>query len=216
MNSYRLGFWSAATVAAIGFVYIVVLIVGFSRVGFDKPIADPILAIMEVLTLLSSIAILLTIAAVYHNAVAERKIFGLISLIFTAIFTGITSTVHFLELTASRQLGVAEIAWPSRNYAAELLAWDWFLGLALMFSAFVFSSNEADRTIRRTLLFSGVLTFIGIAGPITGNMQFQRIGIIGYAIVLPIAFLFLAKMFRLQIAKQKTNITKQKTTGNNT
>ena len=215
VNSYKLGFWAASTVVVIGLAYIAVLIVGFANVGFDKPIQDPILAIMEVLTLFSASAILITIAAVYHHAPPDRKIFGLIALIFTTIFTGITSIVHFLELTASRQLGVAEIAWPSNNYAAELLAWDWFLGLALIFSALVFSSTRTDKIIRHTLLISGILTFIGIVGPITGDMQLQRIGIIGYAIALPIAFFFLARIFRLQIVKLKTNVTNQKSTGEN-
>ena len=215
MNSYKLGFWAATTVVVIGLAYIIVLMVGFSQAGFDKPIEDPILAVMEVLTLFSATAILIAIAAVYHQARPDRKIFGLIALIFTTIFTGITSTVHFLELTASRQLGVEEIAWPSSNYAAELLAWDWFLGLALIFSAFVFSSKKTEKIIRRTLLISGMLALIGIAGPITGNIQLQRIGIIGYAIVLPIAFFFLARMFRLQIVKLKANLANQKSTAQN-
>jgi hypothetical protein len=216
VNSYKLGFWAAATVVVIGLIYIVVLIIGFYQVGFDKPIADPILAVMEVLTVFSALAILIAIASVYHYALPERKIFGLIALIFAAIFTGITSTVHLLELTASRQLGVAEIAWPSSSYAAELIAWDWFLGLALILSALVFPSRGTDKIIHRTLLISGVLTFVGIVGPITGEMQLQRIGIFGYAIVLPIAFFFLSRMFRCQILKFKTSVVNQKSFDKNT
>lgn len=215
VNSYKLGFWAAATVVVIGLVYVAVLIVGFTQVGFDKPIVDPILAVMEVLTLFSALAILITIAAVYHNAPPDRKIFGLIALSFTIIFTGITSTVHFLELTASRQMGVAEIAWPSSSYAAELLAWDWFLGLALIFLALSFSSDKNHKFIRHSFIISGTLTLIGILGPLTGEMPLQRIGIVGYAIVLPIAFFFLAKMFRGIILKQNTSITKQESTNEN-
>lgn len=215
VTSYKLGFWATVAIVVIGVAYIAVLIAGFAQAGFDKPITDPILAVMEVLTLFSALAILIAVAVIYHQAPHERKIFGLIALIFTTIFTGITSTVHFIELTASRQLGVAEIVWPSSSYAAELLAWDWFLGLALIFSALVFSSTGTDKNIRRTLLISGMLALIGIAGPITGNMQFQRIGIIGYAIVLPIAFFLVARMFRFQIKKLSTNVTNQKSTGEN-
>jgi hypothetical protein len=185
-------------VAVIGLAYLAALIVGFVQVGFDAPIGDPVLAVMEALTLLSAMAILITMAAVHQHAADDRRIFAAIALTLTAIFAGITSTVHFIELTASRQVGVAEIAWPSARYAAELLAWDWFLGAALIFAALVFDQGGAERTLRRALLLSGVLSFAGIAGPLVGHMGVQRIGILGYAVVLPIAFFLLARFFWAQ------------------
>jgi hypothetical protein len=112
------------------------------------------------------------------------------------IFAGITSTVHFVELTASRQLGDTEIAWPSASYAAELLAWDWFLGLTLLFAAPVFAGAGAERHLRRAFWFSGLLALAGTLGPLIGDMRLQRIGILGYAVVLPVAFFLLARYFR--------------------
>ena len=137
-------------------------------------------------------------SVVHHHAAPERQISGVLALALSVIFAGITSTVHFVELTASRQLGVAGIVWPSAAYAAELLAWDWFLGLALIFAARVFAGGGAERHLRRAFLLSGVLALAGTVGPLVGDMRLQRIGIVGYAGVLPVAFFLLARYFRIR------------------
>jgi hypothetical protein len=79
-----------------------------------------------------------------------------------------------------------------------LLAWDWFLGIALVFAALVFSEPGAERLVGRGLLISGVLALAGTVGPVVGDMRLQRIGILGYAVVLPVAFFILARFFRAQ------------------
>lgn len=198
MSAYRLGTWAAGSVVAIGLTYIAALITGFVQVGFDEPIGDPVLAVMEILTLFSALAVLISMASVHHHADPERKIFGTLAITFTAVFVGITSTVHFVELTAARQMGVAGIAWPSAIYAAELLAWDGFLGIGLIFAAPVFPGHGAEKVLRRALLLSGALALAGTVGPLIGDMRLQRIGILGYAGVLPVAFFLLARFFRFQ------------------
>jgi hypothetical protein len=191
----RMGSWAAGAVSVIGVAYVVALGFGFARSGFDEPIVDPVLAVMEVLTLLSATAMVVAMAAVQAYASAERKVLGTLALAFTVLFAGTTSTVHFVELTASRQLGAGGIVWPSATYAAELLAWDWFLGLALMAAAPVFCGAARERFIRRGLWLSGILTFAGTIGPAVGDMRLQRIGILGYAVVLPVVFFILARLF---------------------
>lgn len=196
--SYAVGASAAAAVAIVGVAYILALAAGFMQVGFDAPIRDPVLAIMEGLTVLSAIAILVAVAVLYLHARAERRIFGLLALVFAVLFAGITSTVHFVELTAARQMGGAELAWPSAAYAAELLAWDWFLGLAMVCASLVFPDAHAERLLRRALMLSGLLALVGTVGPLVGDMRLQRIGIVGYAVVLPFAFFLLAGFFRHQ------------------
>ena len=90
----RLGVWSASAMCVIGVAYAITLAVGFTTAGFAKPILDPVLAVMEILTLLS------------------------------VILAGLTSSVHFVELTAVRQSSTAALTWPSTAYALELLGWD--------------------------------------------------------------------------------------------
>lgn len=98
-STSRLGFFSSTGIFLIGIAYIAVVSFGVSKVGLSEPIADPTLAVMEVLTILSA------------------------------------------------------------------------------------------------LLISGALALIGAIGPITGNMALQRIGILGYGIVLPIAAFMIAVFF---------------------
>ncbi|QDU66340.1 hypothetical protein Pla86_14090 [Planctomycetes bacterium Pla86] len=116
-----------------------------------------------------------------------------VSLAFGALFTGTTCAVHFVGLTAGRQVGGGAIAWPSTAYAAELLAWDLFLGLALVFAAA--AMDAAWLGARRALVASGVLCLAGTAGPAVGDMGLQRVGVLGYAVVLPLAALLLARGF---------------------
>jgi hypothetical protein len=145
MPSTRLGSWSTAAVFLIGVAYLVPLAIGFAVHGLAEPIVDPILAIMEVLTLMSAPPLVVIMAAIHDYASVDRKLYGVIALAFTILFAGITSAVHFVELTAGRQLGSGGIAWPSRVYALELLAWNWFLGLALLFAGPVFDGGGLRR-----------------------------------------------------------------------
>lgn len=194
MTPFRWGSWAAGGVSAIGAGYIVALAFGFARSGLDRPIVDPVLAVMEVLTLLSAPPMVVAMAAVHSYASADRKFFGVLALAFTVLFAGTTSAVHFVELTASRQSGSAGIAWPSTAYAVELLAWDWFLGLALVMAGLVFPGPGRERRLRRGLWLSGALALLGMAGPFAGDMRLQRIGILGYAGVLPVVFFMLARL----------------------
>jgi hypothetical protein len=196
ISGNRLGSRSAIAVFLIGIAYLVTLTVGVAMHGLTEPIVDPILAVMEVLTLMSAPLMVVIMAAIHDYASADRKIYGLIALAFAIVFVGMTSAVHFVELTALRQRGSGGIVWPSSEYAVELLAWDLFLGLALLFAAPVFEGVGPERGVRRGLLISGVLCVAGIVGPAVGNMRLQLVGVFGYAGVLPVVCFMLARLFR--------------------
>ena len=182
-------------VVLVGLAYVAVLAVGFSRFGLREPITGPILAVMEVLTLLSAAPVVTLMAALHARATDDRKAFGLAALAFATLFAGSTSAVHFVELTAARQLGAGGIAWPSRIYALELLAWDVFLGLALLLAAATMRATARERAARRGLTACGVLCLAGTIGPAVGDMRLQLIGVFGYAVVLPIGAALLARVF---------------------
>lgn len=196
MPARTLGTWSALAVFIIGVAYAVTLAVGFTVHGLNEPIVDPILAVMEALTLLSALAMVILMAAIHDRAPAHRRIHGVIALSFTVLFAGITCAVHFVELTAVRQAASGGIVWPSPEYAAELLAWDLFLGLALLFAAPLFDDRGVERSVRRGLLISGGLCVAGIVGPVVGNMRLQLVGVLGYAVALPVTCFMLAGLFR--------------------
>jgi hypothetical protein len=198
MTANRLGFWSSIALVGIGIAYVLALGAGFARHGLHEPITDPVLAIMEALTLSSAPAIVTLMAAVHERALAERKIYGLIALAFGTLCAGTTSAVHFIELTAVRQVEDAGIVWPSRTYAAELLAWDVFLGLALVFAGATFAGARSERTVKFGLLVCGSLCLAGTIGPVFGNMRLQLVGVLGYAGLLPVVSFLLARLFARQ------------------
>ena len=81
-------------------------------------------------------------------------------------------------------------------YALELLAWDLFLGLSLLFAAPVFKGGKLEDAVRTGLNVGGTLCIAGILGPATGEMRLQFIAIVGYAGVLPTVSLLIIMLFR--------------------
>jgi hypothetical protein len=193
---HRLGIWSASAVCVIGAAYVVTLAVGFASAGLTKPILDPVLAVMEILTLLSGLTLVVLMAAVHAYAAPPYKIHGVVALAFMVLMAGLTSSVHFVELTAVRQSATASLTWPSTAYALELLAWDLLLGLSLLFAAPVFTAGKLERAVRVGLYLAGALCIVGILGPATGEMRLQFIAVVGYASVLPAVCLLLVMLFR--------------------
>ena len=101
--------------------------------------------------ILFAVLLVVMMAAVYAFAPPERKTFSLAALAFTICFAVTTCGVHFASLTLGRQtdprvlpllshqLSTGE--WPTLAMSLDLLAWDLFLGLALIFAARVFRSE---------------------------------------------------------------------------
>lgn len=192
----RIGVWAATALGVVGVGYAVVTTVGMVQAGLTAPIVDPVLAIMELLTLLSAPLIVVLLAAVHSWAPERRATHSLIALCFGVLMAGLTSSVHFVNLTAGRQSGRLVLVWPSVPYAVELLAWDVFLGLALVFAAAVFIGRGRARAVRWGLGTSGALCLLGSVGPLLGDMTVQRLGMAGYGIGLPVSCFLLAGFFR--------------------
>jgi hypothetical protein len=78
----------------------------------------------------------------------------------------------------------------------DLLAWDFFLGLGLVFAAPAFRGKGTAGRVRVSLILAGTLCLTGTLGPASGNLRIQYLGIVGYAFALPVACLLLAMLFR--------------------
>lgn len=192
----RLGRLSALGLFGIGLAYAVTVAVGMAITGLADPIPDPTLAVMEALTLASAPLLVIVMCAIHSSAPATHKAHSLIALSFMIMTAGLTSAVHFVGLTALRQTGTEGIAWPSALYAVELLAWDLLLGLSLLFAAPVFHGPGIHRTIRSGMIITGACCVSGTIGPVTGNMKFQFLAVLGYGVLMPVVWLFLAKYFQ--------------------
>ena len=191
-----LGKWAAALLALGGAVYAIVVITAMLSFGLERPISGPALVVMEVLTLLLSLDFVVVMAALHGSAPGQWKTATLVALVFAALLAGVSATVHFVQLTALRQLGTAGLAWPSPMYAAELLAWDVFFGLSLLFASPSLRGNRLRDMSRTTMRVCGALCLLGVLGPATGVMELQFLAVAGYGLVLPVLCVMLALNWR--------------------
>jgi len=205
----RIGMWSAVSVAVIDVIYVLTGVVWLISGGARSPEplqpSEPFLAILEFLILLSAPALVAVMAAVHAYASLERKIYTLIALAFTVAFAVLTSGVHFIQLAVVRQMISRDVPgffvirlypWPSVILALDFLAWDFFLGLAMLLGALIFTGGSKLQTaVRVCMLLSGALCLAGTLGPGLGDLRIQYMGIVGYAAVLPIACVLLAILF---------------------
>lgn len=186
MTAQQLGARSATAVVTVGVTYAVVLAIGMVRHGLSEPIADPILAIMELLTIASALPLLSMFVALHAGAEPAGRVWATLALWCASMFALATIGVHFVELTSGRASGTQGLVWPSATYAIELVAWDLLLGLALVLAARALPDDPRSRRLRRWLGVTGVVCLVGLIGPIVGDMRLQLIGVFGYAVLLPI------------------------------
>ena len=186
-------------------VYAVTTVLGFLSLKSSlDPIGDPYFSIMELLTVLIAPLLVLSMIAVHAYASPEVKGYSLAALVFMILLAGITSSVHFVILTVSHQIEATGLTWvplflsfkwPSVVYALDILAWDWFFALSMLFAAPVFKGGRLETAVRFLMIISGVLSFAGLIGVPLGDMQVRNIGIIGYALVAIVVFLLLGIVF---------------------
>lgn len=205
----RLGMASAAAVVVLLLAYALTLAVGLlSLESPQQAIGDPMFTILEILILLIMPAMVALMAAVHAWAPARARSLSLTALVFTGMLATVTCSLHFVILTMSRQAAFADQAWlplvlsfrwPSVAYAVDILAWDVFFPLAMLFAAPVFGGSRLAGAIRALMITSGALAFAGLSGVVTGNMQLRNIGIVGYVGV----YLFVAGLLGLLFYRAK-------------
>lgn len=206
-----LGRTAAWAVFCLIVIYAVTTALGFlSLKSPQDPIRDPYFTMMELLIILLSPLMVMSMIAVHAYATPDAKVYSFTALVFMVVMAVITSGVHFVVLTVSRPIEAAGFAgapllfsfqWPSVAYTLDILAWDWFFALSILFAAPVFKESKLERTLRYFMIASGVLSLIGLLGVPLAIMKVgfwlivRNIGIVGYALTAPIAFLLLAIVF---------------------
>lgn len=199
----RLGAFSSAMVAAVDLLYLIVIGAWIAVSGTPmEPIADPYLFWMEVLTIVSALAVAGLAMAVWAIRPPSRDLLALGALVTGLAGSLTTIGVHFVRLTAVRQLWRSgtvpdyRLVWPSLSFAIEYLAWDFLLGLHMILVALTLRGHGSFRSGPRVLLVGGSFCLMGLVGPISGQMLIQNLAIAGYGILLPIGALLLNRSFR--------------------
>jgi hypothetical protein len=188
----RIGAWSAFALAVLA---------GFISAGTtSKPLQDPFLAIMELLIVLMVPFMVTMMAAVYARADVTTRPLALAAFAFMTLAAGTTAIVHVTLLTVGRQLPATAVAsdawffswdWPSVLYAADIVAWDLFLGLALVCAALSFNGGGLERALRVTWALSGGLCLVAMIGPAIGNISIRMIGVASYGVIFPLGCVLL-------------------------
>jgi hypothetical protein len=200
-----LGIFSAAATLILLVAYAATLATGLASLESpQQPIGDPIFAILEVLIISIMPAMVALMVTVHAWAPMHAKTLSLTSLVFMGMLAGLTCSVHFCILTLSRQPEFAgqpwlplvlSFNWPSVAYALDILGWDVFFPLSMLFAAPVFWGTRLAAWIRVLLTASGVLALAGLSGVVVGDMQLRNIGIVGYVGVFLVVTALLAVFF---------------------
>jgi hypothetical protein len=202
-----LGIFSAAATVILLLTYAVTLAVGLASLeSAQQPIGDPMFTILEVLIIIMMPVMVALMVAVHAWAPVHAKALSLISLVFMGLLAGVTCSLHFVILTLSRQPEftgqpwlplVFSFSWPSVAYALDILGWDVFFALSMLFAAPVFRGSRLAAWIRVLMIASAVLALAGLSGVVAGDMQLRNIGIVGYVgVFLVVAALLVVLFYR--------------------
>lgn len=215
MNSWtqtdrQIGKWSAITVVILAAAYITTGAIWLlSNTVADRTVglqpSEPYLSILETLLLMVNPALVVLFAAIHTYAPADKKTCSLAAFGFVLLLVVLTGFVHFIQLVVLRRTAsetVAEVFkfYPTDGrltamFAADMLAWDFFFGFALLFAAPVFKGDRLKDVIRLGLIVCGLLCLAGVAFPVSGDARLQLPAILGYAFGFPFVCLLLVKLF---------------------
>jgi hypothetical protein len=200
-----LGFWSARAIFLIEVAYVAVFVAGFASIrNTSDPLPDPYLAVAEILILVLAPIMVCLMLAIHQCAPKEARPFTQVALGWMLAAAAFTIVVHFVQLTVARHIdpatfpGYARIfdwRWPSTFYAIDIVAWDVFFGLSLLFAVPAFAHRRDATLVRRGLILSGSLCLIGLIGPFANVIALRTIGILGYTVVFGLTCLPLSRTF---------------------
>ena len=200
-----IGRTAAWAVFFLGILYAVITGLGLRSLKSPQdPISDPFFFFMELLIVLMTPLMVISMIAVHAYASPQVKAYSFTALVFMVLLAGISSSIHFVILSVSRQIEFDELPglslffsfkWPSVVYALDILAWDWFFALSMLCAAPVFNRGKLEKIVQILMIVSGVLSLAGLLGVPLADMQVRNIGVLGYGVVAPVVFLLLGLVF---------------------
>ena len=200
----RIGVVASIAVVVMSAAYGITLAGGLRSLASPQDaIGDPWFSILELQILLLAPLMVFVMAAIHDWVGPEGKTTSLVALVFTSLLAGLTCSVHFVILAVGGPLHVT-FAWPSIPYALDILAWDGFFGIAMLFAAAAFHGDRLRVAIRVLATLSGTLALAGFVGVATGELQLRMIGVVGYAVVYPVVIALVAVVLRRRASPDAT------------
>jgi len=75
----------------------------------------------------------------------------------------------------------------------------------MLFAAPVSHGGRLENSIRGTMTLSGTLCLLATLGPVTGDMRIPYLGIVAYALMLPVIRVLLAILFARSTPQARGN-----------
>jgi hypothetical protein len=181
--------------------------VGASGTGF--PPVEPFDVAISIVSLISAPIILVFFAVIHVYAAEERKLFSLMALAFSILFTAMTCINRFIHLAIVRPSVAAGatdgLEWftpygtHSIMVGLEILGWSFFLGLAFLCAAFVFKGGVLERALFWVFLVDAALSLVSTLTPFTGITLFTFVGTIAWGPGFIAACVLLIKLLRREL-----------------
>ncbi len=191
--AYFTGYWSALATTVLGVIYFLVLLWMILSGQFTLPPPAGIQLFAGIISLLFCPLIVIIMASLHSITQPVRKVYTLAGFAFTLLFAASVSINRFTQLGAVRMnidAGTTEaLHWflPYGDHSfmlgLEIMGWGWFLGLAFLAAAPLFSSGRLNVWIKWLMILYGLLGIVSSAG-FLADSPVSAIGFIAWGLVL--------------------------------
>lgn len=203
--AYPLGVWSALITTLGGVIYFVAILAALLTGQFTFPPSDALQLFGGISSLVLCPLLVILMACLHTVTPAERKAFSQICLAFTLLFAIAVSINRFTQLGVVRQ-SIASGTAPGVDWflpygdhsimlGLEMMGWGWFLGLAMLFAAPLFSKGKVELWLRGLMILYGVLGLISAVAYLMAS-PLSVVGFVAWGLVLFIITALLAVYFR--------------------
>ncbi len=198
--SIKLGFWSAVLCVIVSVGYGIGVVLSFifplpswtnlaSFVANAQPLSLVCYTLIQVMAFLLAPIDIVLLCSLHEYASDDKKILtriGLCCMIATMVLGNQLYFVHFnaMRLAFSKEvlMGLEQfVEWNPHSLinASGALGWTFFVGLAFLFVAPIFSGGRLERGLRYASLILGSCSILGMAGVLLGNLACLAIYFIG-------------------------------------
>ena len=172
----QLGFFASTSLAVLGVIYLLLLLLNFSPEGFVMPPTPFVQLGSGIITFITLPVTVILFTAIRYVNEEENKVLGSLGISFIILFAATVSINRFIQLTVIQQslpdvpadlIRFLPYAEGSVMLALEILGWGFFSSLAAIFVAPIFSSSPLNRSIRWLFILYAFFSLISVISFVT-------------------------------------------------